>query len=106
MNHIGFKEFHKRKSLFFSGYAHQQKFIKDECLARKQAGFAVESVSADEMKKYYNLDAACGILSQKGATSNAYTLTHEILQYCQRKGLKVFDRTKVIPLTIKRKKWL
>jgi len=102
MNHIGFKEFHKRKSLFFSGYAHQQKFIKDECLARKQAGFEVESVSADEMKKYYNLDAACGILSQKGGTSNAYTLTHEILQYCKRKGLQVFDRTKIKTIAYKK----
>jgi glycine/D-amino acid oxidase-like deaminating enzyme len=95
MNEIGFKDFHKRRSLYFSRYAHQKKFIQNECLARKQAGFVVESVTAEEMKKYYNLEAAYGILSQKGATNNAYALTHEILQYCRGKGLKVFDRTKI-----------
>ena len=95
MNEIGHKEFKKRKSLFFSTHLRQKKFIQDEYLARKSAGFEVETLSADELRENYNLKAAYGILSWKGATTNAYSLTHEILQYCMRKGLKVFDRTKI-----------
>jgi glycine/D-amino acid oxidase-like deaminating enzyme len=102
MNQIGVKDFHKRKSLFFSKYRHQKRFIENECLARRQAGFAVESLTAEEMKKNYNVEAAIGILSEKGATNNAYSLTHEVLQYCLKKGLKVFDRTKIKSIDYKK----
>lgn len=95
MKQIGFSDFQKSKSLFFSTYPHQKKFLQHECLARKEAGFQIESVSREEMKKQFNLEAAYGILSEQGATNNAYALTHEILQFCQRKGLRVYDRTKI-----------
>jgi len=95
MNEIGYTEFYKRKSLFFSTHQRQKKFIRDEYLARKTAGFEAEILSGPELRGNYNLKAACGILSEKGATTNAYSLTHEILQYCIRKGLKVFDRTRI-----------
>ncbi len=95
INDIGHKEIHKRKSLFFSTHYRQKKFLQDEYLARKTAGFEVEILSDRELSRNYNLKAAYGILSGQGATTNAYSLTHEILQYCIRKGLKVFDRTKI-----------
>jgi len=95
MNEIGYTEFYKRKSLFFSTHQRQKKFIRDEYLARKTAGFEAEILSGPELRGNYNLKAAYGILSEKGATTNAYSLTHEILQYCIRKGLKVFDRTRI-----------
>jgi glycine/D-amino acid oxidase-like deaminating enzyme len=95
MNEIGYTQFYKRKSLFFSTRQRQKKFIHEEYLARKTAGFEVEILSGSELRRNYNLKAAHGILSEKGATTNAYSLTHEILQYCIQKGLKVFDRTKI-----------
>ena len=95
MNEIDYTEFYKRSSLFFSTHQRQKKFLHDEYLARKTAGFEVEILSGPELRRNYNLKAAHGILSQKGATANAYSLTHEILQHCIRKGLKVFDRTKI-----------
>jgi glycine/D-amino acid oxidase-like deaminating enzyme len=95
MNEIGYTGFYKRKSLFFSTHKRQQKFIYDEYLARKTAGFEVQILPASELHRNYNLKAAHGILSEKGATTDAYSLTHEILQYCIRKGLKVFDRTRI-----------
>ena len=95
MNEIDYKMFQKRKSLFFSAHHRQKNFVRDEYVARKNAGFDVEILPAAELKRNYNLQAMSGILSEKGATTNAYSLTHAILQYCIRKGLKVFDRTKI-----------
>jgi glycine/D-amino acid oxidase-like deaminating enzyme len=95
METIGYTEFQKRKSLFFSTHPRQRKFIQAEHLARKAAGFEVETLSETELYRNYNLKAAYGILSRKGAVTNAYSLTHEILQYCIRNGLEVFDRTKI-----------
>jgi glycine/D-amino acid oxidase-like deaminating enzyme len=95
MKKINFKESHECKSLFFSSRSSQRKFMQDEMLARRDAGFEVELLSSGEMKKNYNLKATCGILSSKGAANNAYALTHELLQYCKQCGLRVYDRTKI-----------
>ena len=65
MNEIGYTEFYKRKSLFFSTHQRQKKFIHDEYLARKIAGFEVEILSGSELRRNYNLKAAHGILSEK-----------------------------------------
>ncbi len=96
MNEIKYGAFQKRKSLFFSTRHRQKNFMRDEFLARENAGFEVEILSGAELRGNYQLNAEFGILSEKGATTNAYSLTHEILQYCiQKKELKVFDRTKI-----------
>jgi glycine/D-amino acid oxidase-like deaminating enzyme len=95
MNEINYGAFHKRKSLFFSTRQRQKNFMHDEYHSRKAAGFEVDLLAAAELHKNYNLKAEYGILSQKGATTSAYSMTHEILQYCIRKGLRVFDRTKI-----------
>jgi glycine/D-amino acid oxidase-like deaminating enzyme len=95
MNEINYTGFQRRKSLFFSARRRQKNFMQDEFLARKAAGFEVEILPGAELRRNYHLNAMYGILSEKGATTDAYSLTHEILQHCIRKGLKVFDRTKI-----------
>jgi len=95
MNDIGFREFFECGSLFFSTRSNQKKLVLNEMLARQKAGFDIELLSAREMQERYNLNAVYGILSAKGAVNNAYTLTHEILQYCRGRGVRVFDRTKI-----------
>lgn len=69
--------------------------MHDEYWARKIAGFDVHLLSEEELHQNYNLNAIYGILSDKGAIADAYSLTHEVLQYCIRKGVNVFDRTKI-----------
>jgi len=95
MNEINYGMFQKRKSLFYSDQKRQKNFMNHEYLARKTAGFDVEILSGAELHRNFDLKATCGILSGKGATTDAYSLAHEILQYCLRKGLKVFDRTNI-----------
>jgi glycine/D-amino acid oxidase-like deaminating enzyme len=95
MANTGFAEMDERKSLFFTSHKSQKSFMKNEFEARRRAGFDVSFLSKDEIFKAYGLKAEYAILSEKGATTNAYTLTHALLQYSVKKGLRVFDRTKV-----------
>ena len=73
--------------------------MKKEFEARKQAGFEISFLLKDEIFNRYGLKAEYAILSEKGATANAYSLTHGLLQYGMKKGLRVFDRTKVKEIT-------
>jgi glycine/D-amino acid oxidase-like deaminating enzyme len=95
MDNIGYSEYEMRQSLFYTRHASEISFLKKECTARKNAGFEVSVLSGEEIKKEYGLNAKAAILSQKGATINAYTLTHALLQHSLRKGLQVFDRSKI-----------
>jgi glycine/D-amino acid oxidase-like deaminating enzyme len=95
MANLGFKEFDKRDSLYFSQHKRQKEFIRKEWLARKQAGFDVELLDGRQLKDSYNIKAGYGILSAKGATNNAYALTHRLLEECLNKGSKIFAHTKI-----------
>ena len=95
MDNIAFTEYDKCKSLFFTSHSGQKSFMKKEFDARKRAGFDISFLSKDDIIKNYGLKAEYAILSEKGATTNAYTLTHALLQYSMKKGLRVFDRSKV-----------
>ena len=95
MEKIGYREYEMRNSLYYTSHSAQLAFIKKEFAARKNAGFEVSILSGNELKDNYGMRGEYGILSQKGATLNAYSLTHALLQYCIKKGLRVFDRSKV-----------
>lgn len=95
MDHIGYTEYARRESLFFSTHRSEMKFMQEELNARKNAGFRVDLLSQSELKKTYGLRGFSGILSELGATINAYSLTHALLQYAMKKGLRVFDHTTV-----------
>lgn len=104
MHYLGLNDYNNTGSLFFSRHKRQQSFMEKEYAARKEAGFEVDLLAGSELKKMYGLKAASGILSQKGARTNAYTFTHKILQHCMRKGLRVYDRTKIKSINYSKKK--
>jgi glycine/D-amino acid oxidase-like deaminating enzyme len=95
MDRIGFDGYELRKSLFFTSHRSQRSFVEKELNARKQAGFDVSLLSRNEINENYGMAAEYAILSEKGATIDAYALTHALLQYSIAKGLQVFDRTEI-----------
>ena len=95
MDRIGFDRYDLRKSLFFTSHKSQLSFIEKELTARRQAGFDVSYLDKKEIHENYGLVAEHAILSEKGATIDAYALTHALLQYSMHKGLQVFDRTRI-----------
>ena len=95
MDRIGFDGYDLRKSLFFTSHKSQLSFIEKELTARRQAGFEVSLLSKKEIYENYRMKAEYAILSDKGATIDAYALTHALLQHSMGKGLQVFDRTRI-----------
>jgi glycine/D-amino acid oxidase-like deaminating enzyme len=92
---LGIEYFHPRKSLYFAANRNDKTFIEREHQARKDAGFNVELIYDKEVEKLFGFSAAAAILSHHGAQIDAYSFTHDLLQYNIRKGLKVFDRSMI-----------
>lgn len=98
MRDTRFTDFEINPSLLFSVHRRENKTMQRELLARREAGFEVELLGKKEMETSYGLQARFGILSQLGASVNAYRLTHHLLRYCMDKGLEVYDRTRVVSI--------
>lgn len=95
---IGYTEYDKQKSLFYSLTKGDNSIVQKEFEARKKAGFDVLLLDKTEILELYGCTANSGILSMQGATINAYTFTHALLQHVVNKTGKVFDRTKVVQI--------
>ncbi len=89
--------FKKKDSLYFASFKKDVKWLKNEFETRKKHGFEVKWMEAEEILKNYGLHKTYGgILSKQGASVDAFMLVHEILEYNQKKGLRVFDKTELI----------
>ncbi|TGD59929.1 FAD-binding oxidoreductase [Flavobacterium humi] len=98
---IGFKDFEFKKSLYYAAYKKDILFLKEEYAARKKAGFDVRYLEEKDILKTFGFSSAGAILSNHGAQTNAYGLTHKLLQYKKDKkgALGVYDRTPVIRIS-------
>lgn len=89
--------FKKKESLYFAAFKKDMGWLKKEFEARKEAGFKVKWLGADAIEKKYQLQKTYGgILSEQGASVDAFTLVHEILEFNMKRGLQVFDKTELV----------
>ncbi|AWH85608.1 FAD-binding oxidoreductase [Flavobacterium album] len=93
----GVDYFEPKKSLYYAAYKKDVAWLKKEYDARKQAGFKVRYLEADELEAEYGFKGFGAILSEQGAQTNAYMLAHCLLQHKHKKGKAndIFDRTTV-----------
>jgi glycine/D-amino acid oxidase-like deaminating enzyme len=92
---IGFPDFQFKPSLYYAAHKKDLGLLKEEFEIRKEYGFDVGFLDEPSLKKEFGLSATGAILSGIGAQTNAYGFTHALLQHSKKKGLKVFDRTKI-----------
>ena len=89
--------FNKKKSLFFVANKKDIGWMRKEFESRMNAGFPVKWLTAEEiLKKYHIENTYGGILSEQGASVDAFMLAHDILNYNHRKGLQIFDKTEIM----------
>ena len=89
--------FVKKDSLYFAAWKKDCQWLKKEYEVRKDAGFEVKWLEADDIQKKYDLQQTYGgILSKQGASIDAFRFVHELLAYNVKRGLKVFDKTEFI----------
>lgn len=91
---VKFDEFTFRDSLYFAAYKKDVRDLKEEFVARKEAGFDVEWLDEPEINKLYGFSAPGAILSHHGAESNAYLFMHALFQ--QFRKHQIYDRTQVL----------
>lgn len=92
---LGINYFERRKSLYFTANKKDISFIEKEYKIRKEAGFNVELIYKKDIATAFGFNADAAILSHHGAQIDAYTFTHDLIQYNIKKGLRVFDRSMV-----------
>lgn len=99
---INFKLFERQPSLFFAALRKDNALLKSEFEYRRKAGFQVQLLDENEIQQRFGFSASSAILSDQGASTDAYMFTHALLQYCVKKGLEVFDRTVVTKIEYKK----
>ena len=92
-SNCGFKN---KESLYFASYKKDVSWLKEEYEARKKEGFDVKWLEAEAIEQKYEIkNSFGGILSKDGASIDAYTLCHELLNFNSKKGLAVYDKTAI-----------
>ncbi|MGH1515935.1 NAD(P)/FAD-dependent oxidoreductase [Chryseobacterium sp. JK1] len=99
-SNAGFK---RKKSLYFASKKKDVKGLKEEYEARKSSGFNVKWLSETQILKDFGFENTYGgILSQQGASIDAFHFAHELCEYNVKKGLKIFDKTEMINVEYRR----
>ncbi|HCA06863.1 FAD-binding oxidoreductase [Chryseobacterium sp.] len=88
--------FQRKKSLYFASKKKDVKWLQEECKARKNAGFNVKWLEAEQIVEQFGFENTYGgILSKQGASIDAFKFAHELLEHNVKKGLKIFDKTEM-----------
>lgn len=88
--------FQRKKSLYFASKKKDFARLKKEFDARKSAGFKVKWLEAEKIHEKFGFEKTYGgILSDQGASIDAFVFAHELLAYNEKKGLKIFDKTEI-----------
>ncbi len=88
--------FQKKDSLFFAAYKKDLKWLTKEFEARKSAVFPVSWLEPKDIEKKFGVSGTWGgIHSKQGGSVDAFQLAHDILQFNEKKGLEIFDKTEI-----------
>ncbi|RXM53765.1 MULTISPECIES: NAD(P)/FAD-dependent oxidoreductase [unclassified Chryseobacterium] len=93
-SNAGFK---RKKSLYFASKKKDIEWLKKEYETRKNAGFEVKWLNADQILEKFGFENTYGgIVSEQGASIDAFQFAHELVIHNVKKGLKVFDKTEMV----------
>lgn len=87
--------FERKKSL---QVAHSEKSISDlerEYQYRKSHGFNVEWLTTKQIRERYHMETLPGILSDEGASIDAFRAAHELINRNHHSGMQVYDHTPI-----------
>ena len=100
---VGHKEFKKRKSIYLAEDDKGAQHLEQEVSLRKKLGFEAEYLSNSDLAKLFPFSRPGALMTDHAAELDPYIFTHQILKYCVKKGLRIFDRTRMLDFTSDKK---
>ncbi|HCN47489.1 MAG TPA: FAD-dependent oxidoreductase [Chryseobacterium sp.] len=89
--------FKRKKSLYFASKKKDTEWLKKEYEARKESGFEVKWLSEKQVLEQFGFENTYGgILSEQGASIDAFQFAHELCKHNVKKGLNIFDKTEIV----------
>ncbi len=89
--------FKKKDSLYFAALKKDVTWLTKEFEAREKHGFPVTWIEPVEIEERFGMVGTFGgILSKQGGSIDAFCLAHELLQYNQKRGLAIYDKTDLV----------
>ncbi len=89
--------FKKKDSVYFAALKKDVPWLRKEFQAREKHGFPVSWLEPAEIEERYGTEGTFGgILSKQGGSIDAFCLAHELLQYNQKRGLAIYDKTDLL----------
>lgn len=86
--------FKRKDSLYYTTHQADLPSLKLEYETRRKYGFAVSWLTGEEIREQFGFQNSCGgILSEFGASIDAFRFAHELLEYNQKRGLRIYDKT-------------
>jgi glycine/D-amino acid oxidase-like deaminating enzyme len=96
---VGSNSFQFKQSLQLAQYKKDINALHTEAEMRRHYGFNVELISSSALKREYGIIAPGALLTRLAAETDAYLLTHQVIQFNLKRGLKIFDRSRAIKFT-------
>lgn len=87
-------QFEFKKSIYYCSLKKDIPFLRNEFKCRKEHGFDVNWLERWDLEKL-GLNAVAAIESKTAAVMDPYKLANDLLHYCHKKGMQIFDRTNV-----------
>ncbi|MEO8239698.1 MAG: FAD-dependent oxidoreductase [Flavobacterium sp.] len=88
-------QFEFKKSIYFCSLKKDLPFLQAEFETRKENGFDVDWLDKSDLEKM-GLNAIAAIESKTAAVMDPYQFAQDLLLYCKKKGMQIFDRTNII----------
>ncbi|MEO7978503.1 FAD-dependent oxidoreductase [Flavobacterium sp.] len=87
-------DFEFKKSIYFCSLKKDISFLEEEFNIRKEHGIEVKWLGKEDLKKM-GLNALAAIQSETAAVMDPYKFAQDLLLYCTKKGLEIYDRTNI-----------
>lgn len=88
-------DYRKKDTLLYTSKKLEIEEIHEEYRLRKENGFDVDFI--DENNNPFSFDVKAGVYSNNGgAQFDPYKYTHQLLEVCRSKGIRVYENTEVV----------
>lgn len=88
-----FCSYRRKPSVYFASSKRHVAWMREEAEARQALGLDVRVMEPEEVSADFSFKAPLALVTEHAAEADSYRMTHGLLHYASRKGVRIFDRT-------------